>query len=60
MDFFSLNLLSCTFNASCFFCAQMKTDDEGVFILETTPIKIQMFHHRVKVITQNNFDLTFQ
>lgn len=42
------------------FCAQMKTDDEGVFILETTPIKIQMFHHRVKVITQNNFDLTFQ
>ncbi len=32
--------------------------DGGVVILEeTTPVRIEMFHHRVKVITQNNFVL---
>ena len=30
----------------------------GIVILEeTTPIRIEMFHHRTKVITQNNFVL---
>lgn len=29
---------------------------EGIFILEeTTPNNIEMFHHRIKAITQNNF-----
>ena len=32
--------------------------DGGIVILEeTTPIRIEMFHHRIKVITQNNFGL---
>ncbi len=32
--------------------------DGGIFIVEkTTPIRIEMFHHRAKVITQNNFVL---
>ncbi len=32
--------------------------DGGIVILEeTTPVRIEMFHHRIKVITQNNFVL---
>ena len=32
--------------------------DEGIVILEeTAPIRIEMFYHRIKVITQNNFVL---
>ncbi len=32
--------------------------DGGTVILEeTTPIRIEMFHHRIKVINQNNFVL---
>ncbi len=32
--------------------------DGGIVILEeTTPIRIEMFHHRIKVTTQNNFVL---
>uniref|UniRef100_A0A0E9PRG6 Uncharacterized protein n=1 Tax=Anguilla anguilla TaxID=7936 RepID=A0A0E9PRG6_ANGAN len=32
--------------------------DEGIFIMEEiTPIRIEIFHHRIKLITQNNFVL---
>ena len=32
-------------------------DGSIVILEETTPIRIEMFHHRIKVITQNNFVL---
>ncbi len=30
---------------------------DGAILEETTPIRMEMFHHRIKVITQNNFVL---
>lgn len=34
--------------------------DGGIIILEeTTPINIEIFHHWMKVITQNNFVVSF-